>query len=126
MKYETTSQALEALKTLQETLGAYHHVMGVTDFDASTAAPKGSHQGRGKVMGILSRVTYDLIADPQNDEMLKVLEGDLDNLTQQQKREVEVLIPRVTPCTSLPKATSTAWGLATASWANTPPTAIAV
>ena len=81
MKYETTEQALEGLKTLQETLGAYHHVMGVTDFDAATSAPKGSHEGRGKVMGILSRVTYDLIANPDNDEMLKVLEGDLDHLT---------------------------------------------
>lgn len=91
MKYETTKQALEGLKNLQETLGAYHHVMGVTDFDAATAAPKGSHEGRGKVMGILSRVTYDLIADPENDELLTVLEEDLDNLTQQQKREVEVL-----------------------------------
>lgn len=91
MKYETTERALEGLKTLQETLGAYHHVMGVTDFDAATVAPKGSHEGRGKVMGILSRVTYDLIANSDNEELLSVLEGDLDNLTQQQKREVEVL-----------------------------------
>jgi carboxypeptidase Taq len=91
MKYETTEQALEGLRSLQETLGAYHHVMGVTDFDAATAAPKGSHEGRGKVMGILSRVTYDLIANPDNEDLLTVLEGDLDNLTQQQKREVEVL-----------------------------------
>ena len=91
MNYETTAQALEGLRRLQETLGAYHHVMGVTDFDAATAAPKGSHEGRGKVMGILSRVTYDLIANPDNEAMLKVLESDLDQLTQQQKREVEVL-----------------------------------
>jgi carboxypeptidase Taq len=91
MKYETTAQALEGLQRLQETLGAYHHVMGVTDFDAATGAPKGSHEGRGKAMGILSRVTYDLIAKADNDELLTVLEADLDNLTQQQKREVEVL-----------------------------------
>ena len=50
MNYETTAQALEGLRRLQETLGAYHHVMGVTDFDAATAAPKGSHEGRGKVI----------------------------------------------------------------------------
>ena len=91
MKYETTNQALEALSRLQETLAAYNHVLGVTSLDASTAAPKGSYEGRGKAMGILSRVTYDLMANPENEEMLSVLEADLDSLTTQQKREVEIL-----------------------------------
>ena len=91
MKYQSTKQALEALQQLQETLAAYNHVMGVTYLDASTAAPKGSFEGRGKAMGILSRVTYDLTANPENDEMLSVLEADMESLTPQQKREVEVL-----------------------------------
>ena len=91
MKYESTKQALEALTQLQETLAAYNHVMGVTYLDASTSAPKGSYEGRGKAMGILSRITYDLTANPDNDEMLSVLEANLDQLTQQQRREVEVL-----------------------------------
>lgn len=91
MKFETTKQALEALSRLQETLAAYNHVMGVTGLDASTSAPKGSYEGRGKAMGILSRVTYDLMANPENEEMLSVLEADLDSLTVQQKREVELL-----------------------------------
>lgn len=91
LKYQSTKQALEALQQLQETLAAYNHVMGVTYLDASTAAPKGSFEGRGKAMGILSRVTYDLTANPENDEMLSVLEADMESLTPQQKREVEVL-----------------------------------
>jgi carboxypeptidase Taq len=91
LKYQSTKQALEALQQLQETLAAYNHVMGVTYLDASTAAPKGSYEGRGKAMGILSRVTYDLTANPENDEMLSVLEADMESLTPQQKREVEVL-----------------------------------
>lgn len=91
MKFETTKQALEALSRLQETLAAYNHVLGVTGLDASTSAPKGSYEGRGKAMGILSRVTYDLMANPENEEMLSVLEADLDSLTTQQKREVELL-----------------------------------
>ena len=88
LKYQSTKQALEALQQLQETLAAYNHVMGVTYLDASTAAPKGSFEGRGKAMGILSRVTYDLTANPENDEMLSVLEADMESLTPQQKREV--------------------------------------
>ncbi len=91
MKYQSTKQALDALQQLQETLAAYNHVMGVTYLDASTAAPKGSYEGRGKAMGILSRVTYDLTANPENEEMLSVLEADMESLTPQQKREVEVL-----------------------------------
>lgn len=91
MKFETTKQALEALSRLQETLAAYNHVLGVTGLDASTSAPKGSYEGRGKAMGILSRVTYDLMANPENEEMLSVLEADLDSLTTQQKREAELL-----------------------------------
>jgi carboxypeptidase Taq len=91
MKYKTTQQALDAMQALQETLAAYHHVMGVTYLDASTCAPKGSYECRGKAMGILSRITYDLMANPDNDEMLSALEADIDSLSQQQKREVEVL-----------------------------------
>ena len=83
MKFETTKQALEALSRLQETLAAYNHVLGVTGLDASTSAPKGSYEGRGKAMGILSRVTYDLMANPENEEMLSVLEADLHSLTTQ-------------------------------------------
>lgn len=50
LKFESTKQALDALKQLQETLAAYNHVMGVTYLDASTTAPKGSYEGRGKAM----------------------------------------------------------------------------
>ena len=63
MKYETVQRAVDALKKLQELLSAYNHVLGVTYLDAATAAPKGSFEGRGKTMGIMSQITYDLIAN---------------------------------------------------------------
>ena len=91
MKYETTQQAVDALKKLQELLTAYHHVMGVTYLDAVTAAPKGSFEGRGKTMGILSQITYDLVANPDNADLLRVLEADKDNLDPQTRRETEEL-----------------------------------
>ena len=88
MKQETKT-ALEQLKKLELTMTAYSHVLGVTGLDAATAAPKGSYEGRGQVMGILSQVTYDLMADPKNGEMLAALEAEPDSLDAQTRREVE-------------------------------------
>lgn len=91
MKYETTQQAVEALKKLQDLMAAYNHVLNVTYLDAVTAAPKGSFEGRGKTMGVLSQITYDLIANPDNGQLLEVLEADQENLDPQTRREAEQL-----------------------------------
>ena len=90
MKYETTASAVEAFKRLQKTVAAYNHVLGVTYLDAATAAPKGSWEGRGETMGVLSRITYDLMADPGNAELLAALEADPEKLDPQTRREAEV------------------------------------
>jgi len=91
MKFETTQQAVEQLQKLESLMGAYNHVLGVTYLDAATAAPKGTYEGRGQTLGILSQVTYDLIANPENEELLEALEKDLESLEPQTRREVEVL-----------------------------------
>ena len=91
MKYESVSQALEQLKKLQQTMAAYNHAISVMYLDASSAAPKDSTEGRSKTMSILSRVTYDLMANPENDELLSYLEANTADLDPQTKREVEVL-----------------------------------
>jgi len=88
MKYETVTKAVEALKKLEETACAYNHVLGVTYLDAATAAPKGSYEGRGRTMGILSQITYDLIANEENGELLAYLEENEAQLDEQTKREV--------------------------------------
>ena len=54
MKYETLEQAVSALKTLQQTLSAYNHAMGVLYLDATPAAPSDTWEGRGMTMEILS------------------------------------------------------------------------
>ena len=91
MKYETVEQALEALDKFEETMAAYGHVMGVLYHDAGTAAPKDSWEGRGRTMGILSRITYDLSTNPENGELLSFLEAHPEELTPMRKRQVEVL-----------------------------------
>ena len=83
-------EALSAFVKHREIMDAYNHVLGVTYLDAATAAPKGSYEGRGKTMGILTEITYNLTADPKNGEILAVLEENKDQLDTQMRREVEV------------------------------------
>ena len=90
MKYESTAQALAALRDLEQTMAAYHHAFGVLNLDATTTAPKDTWEGRGKTMEVLSRVTYELSTRAENEEMISYLEAHMDELDPQARREVEV------------------------------------
>lgn len=89
MQYQTTKDALDALRRWEETMAAYNHVLGVTSLDAATAAPKGSFEGRGKALGILSQITYELMSRKENEELLDRLEADPESLDPLARREVE-------------------------------------
>lgn len=90
MKYQNLNEAVETLKKLEQTMAAYNHVLGVLYLDATTVAPKGTAEGRGQTMGIMSGIVYDLIANPDNGELLTYLESHKEELDAQTKREVEV------------------------------------
>ena len=89
--YESVNHALDALHKLEDTMAAYGHVLSVAHFDAATAAPKGSYEGRGKTLGVLSQITYDLIANTDNLTLLSYLEGHIDELSDIDRRKTEVL-----------------------------------
>lgn len=91
MIYESTKQALQALDKWQRTSAAYTHAIEVLYLDATTAAPSDSGEGRGKTLEILSPVVYELTTAPENGELLTYLEEHLEELTPQEKREVEIL-----------------------------------
>ncbi len=91
MKFETLDQAVSALKTLQQTMSAYNHAMGVIYLDATTAAPSDTWEGRGKTMEILSKVVYDLTANSENGKLFDYLLSHREELDTQTLREVEVL-----------------------------------
>ena len=91
MEYTSLPQALEALEKLQSTLFAYNHAMGILSQDASTAAPEGSWEARGKTMEVLTKVSYDLTADPRNGILYDYLSAHASELTPIQARELEVL-----------------------------------
>ena len=91
MTFESVHQALEKLDKLQRTQAAYNHALGVVYLDATTVAPSDSWEGRGKTMEIMSEVMYNLIADPENEDLLSYLESHKEELDAQKIREVEVL-----------------------------------
>ena len=80
MTYESLDQALEALRKHHQTMYAYHHALNAIHQDAATVAPKNTSEGRAKAMEILSGVTYNLIADPANGDLLNFLEAHNDEL----------------------------------------------
>ena len=91
MKYESVQQAVAELKKQQEVMSAYDHALGVIYLDATTAAPSDTWEGRGKTMEIMSKIVYDLTADPANAELYDYLEAHKDELDDQTRRELEVV-----------------------------------
>lgn len=89
MKYESLEQAVAALRKLERTQSAYQHTMGVLYLDATTVAPEKSNEGRNRTMEIMSQITYDLLANPDNGEMLAFLEAHAEELDPQIRREME-------------------------------------
>ncbi len=102
MQYESVTQALEQLHKLGKTYMAYTHAMGVMELDEATSAPSGSGEGRGITVGILSEVIYNLIADPQNGELIIYLKENAGQLNEMQLREVEVLEKRYQQMNRIP------------------------
>jgi len=88
MKFQNVKEALEALKALEEKEWALSHAMNMIVYDAATAAPKNSAEGRGKTLGILSAYMYELIAAPENTEMLAYLRAHEAELSEEEKRRV--------------------------------------
>ena len=91
MKFESVKQAVDKLKQLQQTQAAYNHAMGVLYLDATTAAPSESWEGRGKTMEVMSKIVYDLTANPENAELYEYLLANSQELDAQTLREVEVM-----------------------------------
>ena len=91
MQYESAAKALEAMEKHQATMAAYNHALGVLFHDGSTAAPKESWEGRGKTMGIMSGIIYELETKPEIPAMISCLEEHAEELTAVQRRQVEVM-----------------------------------
>ncbi len=90
MNYQNVKEAMEALHVLEEKQSALSHAMNMIVYDGATAAPKNSAQGRGKTLGILSAYMYELIAAPENIELISYLCTHESELTAEEKRRMEM------------------------------------
>lgn len=102
MDYLTCNTALEALRALEDKVSAYQHAMGTLSLDAATAAPKGSAEGRGRTMAVLSEALYQLLANPENGTLLQFLEVHRDELDARSLRETELLRKNYDQITRIP------------------------
>ena len=69
----TVTEALEKLKSYEQTSFALKHAMGLLYYDGVTAAPKGAAAVRGDTTGELSRIDYQLTTAPDTVEMLSLI-----------------------------------------------------
>lgn len=88
--YENISDALSALREIEDRLFAYGHAIGVLYLDATTAAPRDTFESRGRTMAVLNQAIYDLTANPENGALLAFLEANAALLDPQARRETEL------------------------------------
>ncbi len=84
-------QALEQLEALQKKMYAYQCASSSLYLDSVTVAPRDTAQGRGVALGILAGERHKLFANPQVGELLDFLDGQREELTFLQRRQVEEL-----------------------------------
>ena len=85
----TVTEALEKLKSYEQTSFALKHAMGLLYYDGVTAAPKGAAAVRGDTTGELSRIDYQLTTAPDTVEMLETLMAARTELDEITRRKVE-------------------------------------
>lgn len=84
-------QALGQLELLQKKLYAYKAADSALYLDSVTVAPRGTAEGRGVAMSILSGERQKLLTDSAVGEMLEYLLAHKDKLTPEQRRQEEEL-----------------------------------
>ena len=85
----TVTEALEKLKSYEQTSFALSHAMGLLYYDGVTVAPKGAAAVRSDTTGELSRIDYQLTTAPDTVEMLETLMAARTELDDVTRRKVE-------------------------------------
>lgn len=86
----TTKEALAYYRKKQKENNALRHAMGVLYYDAVTAAPPESDEGRGETMEYLSNLQYEAVNDPELKKAADYLWEHREELATQERREIEV------------------------------------
>ena len=119
------AQAITKLDALQRKMFAYNHAMGVLYYDGATAAPAGSAANRGETMAVLSEAEYLMATGPEMIDLLDFLYAHNDELTQNQRRIVEMLRKDLAELRCIPQeeyaAASKLMAESTAAWHEAKP-----
>ena len=87
----TLENAIKKIQEYEALSSAYNHAMGVLSLDGETVAPRGSSAGRGKTLGVLSGITFNLLVNPEMKEALDTVLDNADNCDKQLVRQAEVI-----------------------------------
>ena len=85
-------QAREQLMAFQAKLSAYHHALGLLNYDGDTTAPSGTSDNRAHTTEILSEETYKLVTAKETVELLEYLDAHKEQLTDKERRMVWLLL----------------------------------
>lgn len=100
----TLQQAIDKMQELEKNLHAYGHAMGVLSVDGATAAPRGSAQGRGETLGVLSGVYHSLMVSGETGEILQTILASREQCDHKTFRQAEVLKEQYDELTRIPVA----------------------
>ena len=96
------NETVRKLKEIEAKRSALAHASGLLYCDGVTVAPEDSTEGRARTTGILSAMEYELAASPETQKLLDELEEHLDELGEQERREVKVLRRETSKITKIP------------------------
>lgn len=87
----TIKEALDVIESFEKASCALNHASGLLYYDGDTIAPAGSVEIRALTLGELSRMSYELITAPSFIEALETLNGQLNQLSEIDRRKVTEL-----------------------------------
>ena len=99
----TTQEALSAFRKKIREGHALNHAMGVLGYDAVTAAPPASAAGRGETLAYLSGQYYGIMTGSEMAEAAETLFTHRDELSPQDRREIELFMRHNEYLASIPK-----------------------
>ena len=103
MQYTNAAEAMQALRAIEAKQWALSHAMNMIVYDAATAAPKNTAEGRGHTLGILSEYMYELIASPENQTLISYLNEHASELSFEEKRDVSLMEKTFTQLSRIPQ-----------------------
>ncbi len=107
--FNSTEEALAVFDDMREKAVSLAHAMGVIYLDSVTCAPSDTAEYRGRTMGTLSGIEYDVTTSPAAKAAIAYLVEHLDQLDDQRRREITLYNRENEFVSSIPKEEYTAY-----------------